>query len=80
MVLALVVIAGKTYFDLDLAEAAFTTAITADPTGRMLLPVLVLPRRRAMPAGSTSVLSNPSISSSRQPVNVAALLARTRCQ
>ena len=71
VMLGVVVMAGKTYFDLDLAAAAFTTAITADPTGRMLLPVLVSPRRSAMPAVSTSVLSSPSISSSRQPVNVA---------
>src|SRR5882672_2594655 len=52
------VIDGKTYFEFDLAEAAFRTAITADPTGRMLLPVLLSPRRRAIPMGSTSVFSN----------------------
>ena len=34
----MVEMAGNTYFEPDLAEAAFSTAITADPTGRMLFP------------------------------------------
>ena len=53
-------IEGKTYFEFDLAEATLRTAITADPTGRMLLPVLL--GMSAMGAGHEAhVTAFPSV-------------------
>ena len=53
------VIEGKTYSEVESAEAALMTANAAAPIGRILFPVLVCCRRSTIRDGSTSVFSNP---------------------
>ena len=77
---AMLVIEGNTNFELERSQASLKTASAASPIGRMLLPVLVVPRRRALPDQSISDFFSPSISFRRQPVKARARVPKTACQ